>query len=124
RPPALEQRLIGAIPDTGDVVDQRVAPHIHDVPLIAGKGDAPRDCGARDAEVAKARPQPAENLISPALGLDELAMFLDVLQQPALVFGTVERVVVILQPAGLDRRVNPAVPIVQLVRLVEGFTRW
>src|SRR5207249_691339 len=103
-----------------DVVDEGVAPDIDDVPLVTGKRDAPGDRGARDAEVPEARLEPAQDLVSARLGLDELGVLFDVLLQPVLVAGEGEEVVVLLQPAGLDRRMDPAVTVVQLALLVKG----
>ena len=60
-------RELGLLPPprTGRVAEQRVEPDVDGLPGVARDGDAPRDGRARDAEVAHARPHPAQHLVAP-----------------------------------------------------------
>src|SRR5207302_11023514 len=78
-PPALEHRYVGPISDTGDVVDQRIAPDVDDVLVVAGEGNAPFDGRARDAEVLQAGPEPPEALVATRRWLDEIGVLVAVL---------------------------------------------
>ena len=48
-------RLIGVVAKAGDVVGQRVDPHIDDMAVVKIDGDAPLEGGAGDAQVGQPR---------------------------------------------------------------------
>ena len=105
-PPALEHRVVGPISDTGGVVDQRVAPDVNDMLVVAGERNAPFDGRARDAEILQAGPEPPEDLVATRFWLDEIRVLVDVLLQPLLVTRQFEEVVLLLQPLRLQGRVD------------------
>ncbi len=74
RPEPAEQFRVGVgEADTGQVVGQRVHPHVHDVVGMTGHRDAPPvERRAGDGEVAQPAGDEADDLVSPHLGFDEL----------------------------------------------------
>ena len=69
--------------DAGQVVRQRVDPHVHDVVGMVGHRHAPVERGARDGQVAQAAGDEADDLVAPHVGPDELRVRLVVRQQPS-----------------------------------------
>ena len=119
RPPRLELRRVASIADAGDVVGEGVAPHIDDVPVVSREWDAPTDRRARDAEITESTPNDAEDFVAPTLGLDELRMFLEMLQEAILVAGEREEIVLLLQVGRLQRGVDQAESVPQVRVLFE-----
>ncbi len=73
RPEALE--LVGLHireADSGQVVGERVDPHIHDVFRIAGHRNAPVEGGARDGKVLQTAAHEALHFVGARLGANEL----------------------------------------------------
>ena len=95
-PERRELRPVG-IADPGEIVDQRVEPHVADEAAVEGQLDAPLEARLRprDAEVAEPAgvAQHAERLVAVALGADEVRVLLDVLREPAEVAAHLEEVV-------------------------------
>ena len=75
RPVALElRRLLVGKADAGEIVGQRVDPHIHDVLRIAGHRNAPVEGGARDREILQAAAHEALHFVGARVRTDELRM--------------------------------------------------
>src|SRR5215472_5450994 len=85
------------ISDGRNVVDERVEPNVGHVLVVEGQGNAPLEPRLRpaDREVLKRLAQEAEHLVAVALGLDEAWVVLEVLDQPLLVLGHPEEVVLL-----------------------------
>src|SRR5438094_4824582 len=119
RPPQLGFRRVASVADAGDVVGEGVAPDVDDVPVVSGEWDAPTDRRARDAEITQSTPDDAEDFVAPALGLDELRMLLEMLQEAVLVTGKREEIVLFLQVGRLQRGVDQAESVPQVRVLFE-----
>ena len=62
------------IADRGHVGGQRVDPDVHHMIGRAGNLDPPVEAGARDAEVAQAALDEADNLVAATVGADEVGI--------------------------------------------------
>ncbi len=81
----------------GDVVGQRVHPHVEDVGGLLRHGDPPLHARAADADVLQALLDHGQHLVAPARGLDEQDLGADLLLQPRRVRGQPEEVVLLLR---------------------------
>ena len=112
RPESLEQ-LRGRVgkADAGQVVGQRVDPHVHHVIGMVGHRHAPVERRAGDRQVAQPAGDEADHLVAPDVGPDELGMGLVVGEQLVGVGGQPEEVGLLLGPrhrrAGLGRDPHP-----------------
>ena len=102
RPVALELLAVGVgKADAGDVIGERVDPHIHDVLVGARHADAPVEGGARDRQVLQAAAHEARHLVEALLRqhvvrpLEELEQLVRIGRQP-------EEIALLLHP--FDRR--------------------
>jgi hypothetical protein len=100
-PPPLELLLVAAVADRGDVVGQRVEPHVGDVLAVPRQRDAPLQAGAADAEVAQPAADEAEGLVAAELGLDGAGVGGVPVEQAVLEAAEAEEVVLLLEV--LDR---------------------
>ena len=96
-PCPLEALLVRAEPHRGEVVLQRVHPHVHHVGLVPGDRDAPAERRPRHRQVLQAGPHEGEDLVAAALRRHEVRLRLVELDQPVPVGGEPEEVVVLLQ---------------------------
>src|SRR5258705_5645437 len=60
--------------DGAEIRGESIKPDIENVRLFSRNGNAPADRGARDAEIAEAAFDEAENFVAARLGLDEIRM--------------------------------------------------
>src|SRR5690625_2980448 len=90
------------------VVDERVEPHVGDVVLVPGQGDAPGHPRARprDGEVANRLAQYAQDLVPVPPGPDQIGVLRDVLLQPGAVLLHPEEVVLLAAVLGDDAMVG------------------
>src|SRR6266446_7826008 len=58
--------------DSTEIRGQRIEPDVKNVWLLARDGNAPANCGARDAEIAEAAFDKAENFIAAGFRLDKI----------------------------------------------------
>ena len=102
RPEALELRavLVGKA-DAGDVIGQRVDPHIHDVLVAAGHAHAPVEGGARDRQVLQAAAHEARHLVQALLRQHVIRLLVE-LQQLVRIGRQPEEIALLLHP--FDRR--------------------
>ena len=79
----------------GQVVQQRVEPHIRNVVAVPRQLDAPGHArfGPRDAQVANRLLQHFEHLVAVAARLDEVWVLLQVFQQPRLILLHAEKII-------------------------------
>ncbi len=113
RPPLGEPLGVGAVADGGDVVRQRVEPHVGDVARVPWQRDAPGQRRAGDREVLQARADEPEGLVALGVGLHEVRVLLVPVEQALLVLRQLEEVVLlgdVLDGAAVDG----AVPVDQL----------
>ena len=100
RPVFGEQRVripVRVVAEAGDVVGQRVQPHIHDVLGIEPDGDTPGEGGARDAQVLQAGLQEVvDHLVLAREGQDERGVLLVILQQAVGILAHAEEVRLLL----------------------------
>ncbi len=116
-PPLVEFGVVAFVADGGDVVEQRVEPDVGDELLVERQLDAPREARfrPRDAEVLQLFGfEEAEGFVGAEVGLDELRMGFDVVDEPLLIFAHAEEVV------GLDDSVDFA-PALRAVAVDEVF---
>jgi len=64
--------LILRAADGAEIRRERVEPDVKNVRLLTGNGNAPANRGARDAEIAEAAFDEAENFVAAGFGLDEI----------------------------------------------------
>ncbi len=102
RPVALEFFAVGVgEADAGDVIGQRVHPHIHDVLVVAGHADAPVEGGARDRQVLQAAAHEAGHFVEPLLW-QHVIRPREKFQQLVLIGRELEEIALLLHP--VDRR--------------------
>ena len=70
RPPSLEKLLVRTVADRGRVVDERVVPHVKDVPMVPGDAHPPVEGGARHRNVLQPPLYKAERFVAFAFGRD------------------------------------------------------
>jgi hypothetical protein len=102
RPPVLEAVGVGAEPDRGEVVGERVEPHVRDVAGVPWQRDPPRQAGAADGEVTQSRADQSERLVAPELRHDRSRMGRVPVEQAVLEAGEAKEVVLLLEL--LDRQ--------------------
>ena len=103
RPVALEHlALVVGKADAGDVIGQRVDPHIHDVLVVAGHADAPVEGRARDREILQAAAHEARDFVEPLLRQHEIRHARIELEQFLLIGRELEEIALLLHP--FDRR--------------------
>ena len=119
RPPLLEHLRIVAEADRRRVVDQRVEPDVDDARRIERQRDAPRLPGAADGDVLQPAFDQPQDLVAPDLGLQELRVRGEVIEQRLLILRQPEEVVLLADPLGLQRRVQRAVAVDEVLLLLE-----
>ena len=90
------------VTDRGDVVGERVDPHIHDVLRIARDLHAPVEGRTRDRQVLQAALDEGADLVEPLLRQHEVGMALIEIEQLLLVSGKPEEIALLFDP--FDRR--------------------
>ena len=99
-----EPLLVGPVADPGDVVEQGVEPDVDRLLGVERDLDPPGEALAGDGDVLQLGFDQAEDLVPPALGLDELRVRRVMGQQPFPVRGEAEIVIILLDPD--ERRVR------------------
>lgn len=97
-PPLLVGGVVGAVAEAGDVVAQRVPPHVDDLGGVAGHGDAPAagtGVGAGDGEIVQTARDQGQDLVAAGGGFDAQGAVGDQLVQPAGVAGQPEEPVLL-----------------------------
>ena len=85
------------VAQSGNVVGQGIQPHISHMLRIKGNGNSPVKSSSGYAQILKARQQEiVHHLILSGNRLDELRMFVDILNQPGSVFAHTEEVGLLL----------------------------
>ena len=103
RRPKLElRRLHIGIADAGEIIGERVDPHIHDVTRRIGRRHAPIERGARDREILQPTFDEADDFVEAALRQHEVRVVRVELEQPVLIGREAEEIGLLLGP--LDRR--------------------
>ena len=75
----LPVRLVGIIPDGGDIVDQRIQPDVGHVAGVEGHGDSPRKGGTGHAQILQScLEEIVDHFLLAALRLDEVRMLIKV----------------------------------------------
>src|SRR5260370_12112755 len=72
--PISDLLVVGAA-DGAEIGGERVEPDVKHVWFFAGNGNAPTNRSARDAQVAEAALDEAENFVAARFGLNEIRMF-------------------------------------------------
>ena len=121
-PPRREVVAVVPVAGHGEVVDERVVPHVEDVAAVPRHGHAPGERRPRDRHVAQAAPDEAQGLVALRDGAHEVGVVLVVVEQALLEGAQFEEVVVLLH---LDHRsaVHRALPVHQLVLVVVVLAR-
>ena len=124
RPVALElRRLLIGEADAGEVIGQRVDPHIHNVLRVARHRDAPIEGGARDRQILQAAAHEALHLVRTRVRADELRMRLVMGKKPVLIGRQPEEIALLLDPLDrrpLRRQLLPVCGLLQLALVVIG----
>ena len=85
--------MIGGVAQRGDVVGQRVQPHIHGVLGVEVHRNAPLDGGTADAQILQAGlEEVVDHFVLAGRGLDEIGVLLDILDQPVLILAQLEEI--------------------------------
>ena len=122
RPHLGEPLGVVSVARRGDVVRERVEPHVRHVLGVPGDRDPPPEGRPRDREVLEAPPDHGQHLVAAALGLYGLRMRLVVLEEAVPVGGEAEEVVLLGHE--LDRAVvDRTEPLHQLLLDVVGLAR-
>src|SRR3989339_687175 len=105
RPPIVRVRISG----TGEVVDERVEPHVDALTFVAGDWNAPLHAGSGNGNVRHEITDVREHLVAPRLRTDELRMLSDMLQENIAIFRQTEKIIFLLDRfrSGLVQRALP-----------------
>ncbi len=116
-PAAGKGRVVALVAHGGDVVHQRVEPHVADVVGVEGQFDAPGQAGLRtaDAEVGEGFAKKSKGFVAAEIGLDELRVRFDVVDQPLLVLAHAEEVVALLDHLHVGGKIVDAAPLGQIL---------
>ena len=89
---------VRVIADSGDIVRKRIEPYIHDVLVVEINRNAPFEGRSRHAQILQAGQQEVvHHLILAALGLNELGMRVDMLNQAVRILAHLEEVRLLLR---------------------------
>ena len=83
----LPVRLVGIIPDGGDIVDQRIQPDVGHVAGVEGHGDSPRKGGTGHAQILQScLEEIVDHFLFAALGINKVRICLDIILELLLIF--------------------------------------
>ncbi len=125
RGPAIRQLGLGlgrvhTVAHGGHVVEKRVEPHVGNVLLVEGYGNAPVEARARDREVLEAALNKAADLVHAEVGLDKVRVLVVELEEAILERGELEEVGLLLH--ALERAAAVGAEVLALgVVLLVGF---
>ena len=112
---------VRVIADTGDVVGQRVQPHIDHMPVVEIHGNAPLEGGSGHAQILQTGKQEVvHHFVFAGHGLNELRMFIDMPDQPVRILAHLKKVSLFLRGLHLASAVG-ALSVHQLGLGPEGF---
>ena len=94
--------------DSRRVVDERVEPHVHHAGGLPGQRDAPGLSRAAHRDVLESAFEKPQHLVSPRFVLTEIGMRGEVIENRLTVFGEAEKVVLLSDPLGSQRRMQRA----------------
>ena len=120
RPPAFEQRLVRAVADSGDVVDERIHPDVDHARRVVGHRDAPQLPGAAHRDVFESRFDQSQNLVATNVRYGEVCVLRKVSTEGFLVFRQTEEIVLLAQPLRLGP-VNRTQAVDEVLLLLERF---
>src|SRR5581483_1329373 len=92
--------IVGAVSNSGDVVRQRIQPHVDHVLFVTRNRNAPRDAGAADREILEAAAHKADHLAPRLLWRYEAGIFFVELEQFALKSRELEEIVLLAHRLG------------------------
>src|SRR5262249_49739759 len=118
-PPFLEELLVAAETHRGRVVDQRVEPDVRVARRVERQRNAPGLPRPADGDVDETAFDEPQNLVSTDVGLQELGMRLEMIQEPLLVLREPEEVVLLADPLGRQRRMERTLAIDEVLLLLE-----
>jgi hypothetical protein len=95
REPLLLGWVVTAVAERGDVVQERIDPHVRDVAVGERERHAPREVGARDREVLEATLHEGDDFVAPRVRLHELGIRRVELEQPLAELRELEEPVVL-----------------------------
>ena len=121
-PPRADRLGVRAISHGAEVVDQRIDPDVDDAARVVGHRDAPGLPRAADRNILETRLEQSENLVPAHLRHEEVRVPLEMVAQLLGVFRQPEEVVLLADPLGL-RPVNRAIPVDEVLLLLEGLAR-
>ena len=98
RPPGVEQRVVGAVADARDVVDQRVHPDVDHAAGIGRNRYAPRLPGPAHGDVLEAGLEQPQDLVAADLRLERLRVRRVALEQGLAILRQAEEVVLLAYP--------------------------
>ena len=122
RPVLLKEMVVAAaVAEGGDVVGERVHPHIDHVAGVKVHRNAPLERGAADAQVLQARAQEVvEHLVGAGRRLDEVRVGLDIVDEPVLILAHAEEVALLARRLGGAAAVRAEVALLELRGRPEG----
>ncbi len=100
-PATVEVLVVGAVPDGGDVVEERVEPHVEHVAVVPRDLDSPVEAGTRDRQVTQTAFDERDDLVAHTLGLDEVGALVVQVEKTLLEVAHPEEVVGLFED--LDR---------------------
>ena len=120
-PPAFEHFLVRAEADGRRVIDERIEPHIDDTGGIERQRNAPRLPRAADGDVGQPAFDETQDLVPADVRLQKMRMRREMVEERLLVFRKPEEMVLLADPFGLDRRVQLAIAVDEILLLLELF---
>ena len=110
RPPLRESPFVLPVPHPRHVIQKRVKPHINRLLVVKRYGDPPRKPLPADRHILQPRVHQAQDLVPPALRLNELRVRLVVRQQPIPKRRQPKEVILLLHHLQRRRRMVRALP--------------
>ena len=122
-PVFFETRLIFAVADRGNIIDERIEPDIADIILVERQFDPPCKTRfrTRDAEIFERFLQEAERFICAVCGQNEIRMSLDVFDQPVLKTAHAEEIVGFHDVSGRSQTVRTEIAVHKILISEEAF---
>ena len=98
--------VVGAVAHGGDIIGQRVQPHIHNVLGVKVHGDSPGKAGAGNTQVVQTALDELDHLVFAAFGLNEVRLVLIQLEELVRIVGKAEEISFLLRPLDLAAAVG------------------
>ena len=121
RPVFVEEGIIGAVFNAGQIVQQSIEPYINNMFFVKRNRNTPVKGGTGNAQILQTLLNEINHLVAAACRLDKVRMLFDELQPPILVFAHFKEVAFLFHLLYRTMAVGAAVVFIQLTLQPVGF---